>query len=119
MQNAGSIISCDIHVHKTALIEKGAARLGIDIIQAMQLDAREKKQEFLGRFDAVIADVPCSGLGVIRKKPDIRYKDLAPLQALQHLHGIEARKRGCGARIFVHASGVLTGIGGTAGKASA
>ena len=85
MQNAGEIISCDIHAHKTALIEKGAERLGITSIRAMQLDAREEKEEFLGRFDTVIADVPCSGLGVIRKKPDIRYKDLAPMQALPEI----------------------------------
>lgn len=85
MQNTGEIVSCDIHAHKTALIEKGAERLGITIIHAMQLDAREEKEEFLGRFDTVIADVPCSGLGVIRKKPDIRYKDLAPMQALPEI----------------------------------
>ncbi len=103
MQNAGSIISCDIHVHKTALIEKGAARLGIDIIQAMQLDAREKKQEFLGRFDAVIADVPCSGLGVIRKKPDIRYKDLAPMQALPEIQRAILENVSC----YVAPGGVL------------
>lgn len=85
MQNAGEIISCDIHAHKTALIEKGAERLGITIIRAMQLDAREEKEDFLGRFDTVIADVPCSGLGVIRKKPDIRFKDLASMQALPEI----------------------------------
>ncbi len=82
MQNVGQIVSCDIHGHKTALIEKGAQRLGIAIIRAMQLDARQEKGEFLSRFDAVIADVPCSGLGVIRKKPDIRYKDPAPMAEL-------------------------------------
>lgn len=85
MQNMGQIVSCDIHGHKTALIEKGAQRLGIAIIHAMQLDAREENAEFLGRFDVVIADVPCSGLGVIRKKPDIRYKDLAPMADLPNI----------------------------------
>lgn len=82
MENRGQIISCDIHAHKTALIEKGAERLGISIISAMQCDAREEKAEFLEAFDTVIADVPCSGLGVIRKKPDIRYKELAQTAGL-------------------------------------
>lgn len=76
MENRGTIVSCDIHAHKTALIEKGAERLGIEIIRAMQADASEFRPEWEGTFDAVLADVPCSGLGTIRKKPDVRYKDL-------------------------------------------
>ena len=82
MQNRGSITSCDIHEHKISLIEKSAARLGISIVKARQADASKFYDEFASAFDAVIADVPCSGLGVIRKKPDIRYKDLAPTQRL-------------------------------------
>ena len=85
MENKGEIIACYIHAHKTAIIEKGAERLGIGIIRAMQMDAREEKKDFLGRFDTVIADVPCSGFGVIRKKPDIRYKDLAPMEKLPQI----------------------------------
>lgn len=85
MQNSGSILSCDIHGHKTALIEKGAQRLGITNIRTMQLDARTPMPEFHDRFDVVIADVPCSGLGVIRKKPDIRYKDVEPLKELPQI----------------------------------
>ena len=82
MENEGSITSCDIHAHKIALIEKGAERLGISIVHAKQADASQCYEEFENGFDVVIADVPCSGLGVIRKKPDIRYKDLAPLERL-------------------------------------
>lgn len=82
MQNEGSVISCDIHAHKVSLIEKGAARLGVSIVHARQADASQFEPEFESGFDVVIADVPCSGLGVIRKKPDIRYKDLAPMQKL-------------------------------------
>ena len=82
MQNEGSVTSCDIHAHKVSLIEKGAARLGISIVHARQADASQFEPEFEAGFDVVIADVPCSGLGVIRKKPDIRYKDLAPMQKL-------------------------------------
>lgn len=85
MENRGSITACDIHAHKISLIEKGASRLGISIIQARQADASQFTEEFEHGFDVVIADVPCSGLGVIRKKPDIRYKDLAPLERLPEI----------------------------------
>lgn len=68
MQNEGSVTSCDIHAHKVSLIEKGAARLGISIVHARQADASQFEPEFEAGFDVVIADVPCSGLGVIRKK---------------------------------------------------
>ena len=85
MENRGEIVSCDLHAHKTALIEKGAARLGISIITPMQADATVSRPDWNGQFDTVIADVPCSGLGVIRKKPDIRYKDLAPLAELPRI----------------------------------
>ena len=82
MENCGTLLSRDLHPHKIALIEKGAARLGISILEAGQQDASKPVPEWSGRFDRVICDVPCSGLGVIRKKPDIRYKDLAPLAGL-------------------------------------
>lgn len=82
MQNTGSVTACDIHPHKIALLENGASRLGITCLSARVQDASQPNPEWAGRFDRVIADVPCSGLGVIRKKPDIRYKDLAPLEGL-------------------------------------
>ena len=82
MKNEGSVTSCDIHAHKISLIEKGAARLGISIITAREADASKFQEEFKDGFDVVVADVPCSGLGVIRKKPDIRDKDLAPTERL-------------------------------------
>ena len=82
MENRGSVTSCDIHAHKIALIEKGAERLGIRSLHAQQADASKFRADFENRFDAVIADVPCSGLGVIRKKPDIRYKELSPTEKL-------------------------------------
>lgn len=85
MENRGELLSCDIHRHKIALIEKGAERLGLTCIRAMEHDARTPMPEWREGFDAVIADVPCSGLGVIRKKPDIRYKDLGPTEALPAL----------------------------------
>lgn len=71
MHNCGSILSCDLHEKKLNLINQGAERLGISIIRTETADARVKRNE---EFDVIIADVPCSGIGVIRKKPDIRYK---------------------------------------------
>ena len=85
MGGKGSIVSCDIYPHKTALIENGAARLGLTNITARQRDASQTVPEWVGAMDTVIADVPCSGLGIIRKKPDIRYKNLKELEDLPAL----------------------------------
>lgn len=82
MENRGEIISCDIHPHKIKLLEAGRDRLGLSIIKPQLQSAAERKDEWVEGFDAVITDVPCSGLGIIRKKPDIRYKDEAPLVGL-------------------------------------
>lgn len=85
MGGKGNIISCDVHPHKVTLIENGAARLGIANITARCQNATEPVKEWAGQMDCVIADVPCSGLGIIRKKPDIRYKDLEELKQLPPL----------------------------------
>ena len=85
MEGAGSICSCDIHPHKIQLIENGAARLGLGILQARLQDASEFVPEWEGAMDAVLVDAPCSGLGIIRKKPDIRYRDLKENEALPAL----------------------------------
>ena len=82
MENRGSILSCDIHEKKLRLVRSGAERLGIDIINTCARDAREPDEALLQRFDLVIADVPCSGLGVIGKKPEIRNKNRDSLQEL-------------------------------------
>jgi 16S rRNA (cytosine967-C5)-methyltransferase len=82
MGDAGEILSCDIHPHKQALIEKGAERLGLSSVHPETRNAKERLQAWEGRFDLVLADVPCSGLGILRKKPDIRYKDPKPLKGL-------------------------------------
>ncbi len=87
MENRGEVLSCDIHPHKQTLIEKGAKRLGLDCIQAITQDAKSLRPEFVQGFDLVIADVPCSGLGVIRKKPDIREKDPNQLEGLPSVQG--------------------------------
>ena len=85
MAGQGSVTSCDIHEHKVPLIQKGAARLGIENLTACRQDASENVAQWSGSFDAVIADVPCSGYGIIRKKPDIRYKDPADMAGLPEL----------------------------------
>ncbi len=75
MGGTGHITSCDIHPHKINLILNGAERLGLSNITAQLQSAAEFVPQWEGKMDAVIADVPCSGYGIIRKKPDIRYKD--------------------------------------------
>lgn len=82
MGGSGQIRSCDIHPHKIALIQSGADRLGIENLQAYLQDASADRPEWHGQMDVVIADVPCSGYGIIRKKPDIRYKDPASMKDL-------------------------------------
>ena len=82
MEGTGTIRSCDVHSHKTGLIENGAARLGISNLTAYCADATVFRPEWENAMDAVIADVPCSGYGIIRKKPDIRYKDPASMKDL-------------------------------------
>ena len=86
MGNAGRIVACDIHAAKLRHIESGAERLGINIIEAFEKNATVYSGELANSADIVIADIPCSGFGVIRKKPEIRYKseqDIAGLPDIQ------------------------------------
>ena len=87
MRNEGSIIACDIHPHRLDLIKAYASRIGADIIETMQADASVPNESFYEAFDYVLADVPCSGLGVVASKPEIRlttdpskYDELIELQ---------------------------------------
>lgn len=82
MEGTGEIISCDLHPHKKKLIAAGAQRLGLECIVPTTADGKEFRPEWENSFDVVLVDAPCSGLGVIRKKPDIRYKDAQPLEEL-------------------------------------
>lgn len=82
MECKGDILSCDIHPRKVELIREGAERLGFSNIHAEVRDGKVFDPALEGRFDLVMADVPCSGLGIIRKKPDIRYKDPEALKGL-------------------------------------
>lgn len=84
MHGEGNVVSCDIHSHRTALIRSGAKRLEINCIQTIVNDATVGNPQ-LGEFDKVLCDVPCSGFGVIRRKPEIRYKNADELSDLYSL----------------------------------
>ena len=87
MEDDGELISCDIHEKKLRLIEEGARRLGLNCLSTRVGDARKLVDAFVDHFDLVMTDVPCSGLGVIGKRPEIRNKAEAELSALP---GIQA-----------------------------
>ncbi len=73
MKNKGEVNSFDIHEHKLKLIKDLATRLGINIIKEQLVDSTILKEEYIDYANKVIVDVPCSGLGIIRKKPEIRW----------------------------------------------
>ena len=75
MNNKGRILSSDLHKSKLSLVSNGAEKLGIDIIETSVRDGREPMPELFGTADKILCDVPCSGLGVLAKKPDIRHKN--------------------------------------------
>ena len=81
MNNTGEIYSCDIHAHRVELIKSGAERLGIKNIIPTVNDATVYNEKFLNA-DCVLCDVPCSGLGIIGKKPEIKYKSLDDIKEL-------------------------------------
>ncbi|MBO5906979.1 MAG: 16S rRNA (cytosine(967)-C(5))-methyltransferase RsmB [Clostridia bacterium] len=85
MGNVGRVYSMELHESKLSLIENGACRLGLSIIEPRVLDATEPDQALFGMADKVICDAPCSGLGVLGKKADLRYKDKSTLDALPQL----------------------------------
>lgn len=82
MGNEGKIYSYDLHENKINLIKSGRDRLGIDIIEASCRDAASPDEKLVGRADRVICDAPCSGLGVMSKKPDIKYKEVREIARL-------------------------------------
>ena len=82
MNDRGRILAYDLHQKKIPLIESGAVRLGISIIDASVRDGRDFLPELKERADRVLCDVPCSGFGVLGKKPELRYKDPAASAAL-------------------------------------
>ncbi|MBR2215803.1 MAG: 16S rRNA (cytosine(967)-C(5))-methyltransferase RsmB [Selenomonadaceae bacterium] len=87
MENRGKILAVDIHAHKLQRVAENAARLGIDIITTELLDAREIGEKYAESADFLLVDAPCSGLGVLRRRADARWrksaaqiKELAALQ---------------------------------------
>lgn len=86
MEDRGAILACDLHENKLKRIQEGAARLGLGCIETAAADGRRQNPEWVDAFDVVLVDAPCSGLGIIRKKPDTRYKkadDLFTLPVVQ------------------------------------
>ena len=75
MNNEGELYSFDLHANKLSLVISSAKRLGIDIIKTEERDARSPSEDLLGKVDKVLCDVPCSGFGVLKKKPELRYKN--------------------------------------------
>ena len=71
----GKVVALELYEHRTALIEATARRLGLENIEVRCQDAVEQIDELVGKADLVLADVPCSGLGVIRRKPEMKYRD--------------------------------------------
>jgi len=85
MKNQGKVIALDLHAQRVRLIEQGVARLGLTCIEALQGDARDAGAIYSEKAARVLCDVPCSGLGTIRKKPDIREKTRADLDKLPEM----------------------------------
>lgn len=104
LENSGEVISCDIHPHKLELIKNNLSRLGVTNTKVILNDASCYNSEFNEGFDRVLADVPCSGLGVLRRKPDIRMNK-TPLSN-EELTEIQ-RKIFDNAACYVKKSGIL------------
>ena len=81
MENQGEVVACDLYPARVGLIQSGADRLGLSIVHPRVMDALAP-QEDIGTFDRVLCDVPCSGLGIIRRKPELKYKPVAEFGGL-------------------------------------
>ncbi len=87
MKNEGKLISLDLHESKLSLVVSGTNRLGINILSTAVHNGTKPKEDLVGTADRVLCDVPCSGLGVIAKKPDLRHKspeDISRLPEIQY-----------------------------------
>lgn len=74
MENSGKVVACDIHPHRVALIEENKKRLGAENIECHVADAQKLPASYADAFDAVLLDAPCSGLGVLNRRADLRWK---------------------------------------------
>ena len=87
MGGTGRVHAWDVHEHRVDLIRAAARRLGLENLRPAVRDATKLKEDLVGRMDAVLLDAPCTGLGVMLEKPDVKYRhtreDLAALADLQ------------------------------------
>lgn len=104
MKDKGKIISCDIYDHKINLIKSNAKRLKLKSIDCFVNDATKLNYSFINKADKVLLDAPCSGLGVINKKPEIKwFKKYSDLEEIINIQ----RKSICVAANYVKSGGVL------------
>lgn len=82
MNGQGRVVAMDLHANKLSLVKRTAEKLGISCVELMAHDGRSPKEELCGIADRVICDVPCSGIGAIKGRPEIRYKDMESTAAL-------------------------------------
>ena len=101
MENKGRIVSCDLYSSRLRLVRSGADRLSVDIIDTVEADASELELDI--KADRVLCDVPCSGLGIIRRKPELRYKKELGLEDLPQLQ----YRILCRAASFLKSGGLL------------
>lgn len=85
MENTGHLISQDIFDHKIKLMNTYARRLGLNNMEARLGDALVLNDDYIGKFDYVLCDVPCSGMGIVRRKPEIKYKKEEEVENLPDL----------------------------------
>ena len=101
--DGGRVYSFDLHASKLSLIEESVKRLGINCVTVAERDATAPDESLFGKADRVICDVPCSGLGVIGKKPDLRYKEISSADELVPL---QKQILSCSAK-YLRAGGVI------------
>ena len=89
MAGTGRVQAWDIHEHRAALIEAQAKRLGLENVRPMVRDALKKREDLVRSMDAVLLDAPCTGLGMLAEKPDIKLR--VTEESLQELTGIQAQ----------------------------
>ena len=85
MQDRGTVEAYELHESRVTLIQKGAARLGLTSVSAKQGDATVLDPDLCGGFDAVLCDVPCSGWGVLRRKPELKYRTADSFAELEEI----------------------------------
>lgn len=103
MADNGELYAFDLHENKLSLVTRTAAKMGLSCIRTEKRDAREPARALIGNMDRVLCDAPCSGLGVLAKKPDIRYKSMDGIERLPEVQ----RAVLDGASRYVKPGGVL------------